>query len=168
MKSVMNLPVGKIIEQGLELNGLAVKELLESFMERGFSGYIVSTVWGFSGIEEGLFLFRSGVFVGAFFEYFSLGKTFLGDYSLSHVFNSFAAEKGVVDIVGLSVPQVDLITAFNSDLKVTAVIDKKSLSRYFVKKYSPDLAMQVVSEEQEVPSENKSVFKKLGLTGLGE
>lgn len=164
----MNLPVGKVIEQGLDLSELAVRELLESFMGRGFSGYVVNTIAGYSGIEEGMILFRSGVSAGAYFEYFSLGKVFFGDYSLQQVFNSFAAEKGVVDIVGLSIPQVDLITAFNENIRLSVNLDKRSFSKYFTKSYSNDFSLQALRAGASEGHDNKAIFKKLGLSGLGE
>ncbi len=164
----MNLPVGEIVEQGLDLSELAVRELLESFVGRGFSGYIVNTVSGHSGVEEGLLLFRQGVLAGSFFEYMSNGSTFFGDYSLQHVFNSFAAEKGVVDIVSLSMQQVDLITAFNEKLKVSVEFSKKTFSKYFVKTYSTEFALQAMDSDKESKPDTKSIFKKLGLADLGE
>ncbi len=164
----MNLPVGEVLEQGLDLSRLAVKELMESFMDKGFSGYIVDTVWGHSGVEEGVFLFRQGFLVGSFFEYMSCGVTYLGDYSMQHVFNSYAAKKGVVDIVGLSVQQVDLIMAFNEKLKVTAELNKKNLLKYLVANYSNSFAMLALEQSKQGSGESKSIFKKLGLAGLGE
>ena len=164
----MNLPVGRVIEQGLDLPELAVKELLESFMARGFSGYVVNTIIGYSGIEEGMLLFRQGVSAGAFFEYFSVDKTFFGDYSLQQVFNSFAAEKGVVDIVGLSIPQVDLITAFNENIRLSVQFDKRDFLKYFTKSYSTDFALQVLQQTSSEGKDNRAIFKKLGLSGLGE
>lgn len=166
----MNLPIGEVVEQGLDLYELAVKELLESFIDRGFSGYLVATIQGYSGMEEGLLLFKQGTMVGCFFEYLSNGQIIHGDYSLQQVFNALAAEQGVVDIIALSVQQVDLIIAFNDKLKVSAPLDKSKLSRYLVKQYSEKFAIQamVSTDNEKVKSDSKNVFKKLGLDVLSK
>ncbi|MBI4044089.1 MAG: hypothetical protein HY392_00080 [Candidatus Diapherotrites archaeon] len=166
----MNLPIGEVVEQGLDLYELAVRELLESFIDRGFSGYLVATIQGFSGMEEGLLLFRQGVLTGAFFEYLSNNQAVHGDYSLQQVFNALAAEKGVVDIVALSVQQVDLITAFNDKLKISTPLDKSKLSRYFVKKYSEKFAAEALANavNPKTKGDSKNIFKKLGLDVLSE
>jgi len=164
----MNLPIGEMVSQGVNFKEVDGKKLVESFFDKKFSGYLVVTIEGTNGIEEGIILFKDGRLVGAFYDYDLAGITVFGDTSIPHVFNSFAAEHVVADIVSLSNQQVDLVTAFNDKSKIEKPINRGQIGKLIPKVFSAQLAQSVLSEIKTEKESKKDIFKKLGLTGLGE
>ncbi|MAG18136.1 MAG: hypothetical protein CL944_01540 [Candidatus Diapherotrites archaeon] len=164
----MNLPVGEVISQGVNFKEVDSKRLVQSLYEKNFSGYVIVAVEGYDGLEEGMLLFKQGKMVGAYHEYDLHGITVFGDDSITHVFNSFAAEYVVGDLVSLSNQQVDLVTAFNDKTKLEAPISKADIQKLIPKVYSSELAKNILSEVVQEKDNRKDVFKKLGLSGLGD
>ena len=164
----MNLPVGEVITRGVNLNEIDIRRLLEGFYDKNFSGYLVVSLEGFDGIEEGLLLFKGGSIVAAFYEYDLYGITVFGDSAIKHVFNSFAAEYVVGDVISLSNQQVDLVTAFNDKSKVSESIPKNQVAKLIPKIFSHELAKGVLSEIVKESESKKDIFKKLGLSKLGQ
>ncbi|HZX19891.1 MAG TPA: hypothetical protein VFF13_02665 [archaeon] len=164
----MNLPVGEVISQGVNFREIDSQRLVESFFDKKFSGYIVMTLQGFNGLEEGILLFKEGFLVGSIYEYDLQGLTVFGDSSIEHVFNAFAAEYVSADIVSLSNQQVDLVTAFNDKAKLHKVISKKDIGRSIPKVFSPQQAELVLKDFLGKKDSKKDIFKKLGLSSLGD
>ncbi|MBI4210704.1 MAG: hypothetical protein HY544_04335 [Candidatus Diapherotrites archaeon] len=164
----MNLPVGEVISSGVSLREIDVRRLVEGFYEKGFSGYIVDTIEGFDGIEEGALLFRDGSMTAAIYDYDLYDLTVFGDAAVVHVFNSFAAEYVVADIVSLTNQQVDLVTAFNDKSKLLKAVQKQDVARLIPKIYTTEHARSVLKEAVKKTESKSDVFKKLGLSGLGE
>ena len=104
----MEFPAGEKIEEGLTINKVNPEELFKSFMDSEFSGYIVLTIYGYAGIEEGLLLFQKGIIVGALFSYDTSNHSIEGEEALVRILNAFKAKYGVLDINSLSKQQVEL------------------------------------------------------------
>ncbi len=164
----MNLPVGEIISKGVSMREIDVRKLLEGFYEKEFSGYLIVTLEGFDGIEEGVLLFKGGSLDAAFYEYDLHGVTVFADAAVPHVFNSLAAPYVVGDIVSLSDQQVDLITAFNEKSKLARAVQKGDIQRLIPKAYSAEFAKSVLSQYVKKEESKKEIFKKFGLSSLGE
>jgi hypothetical protein len=164
----MNLPVGDIIGRGINLKEVDIRKLIEGFYDKGFSGYLVASLYGFDSVEEGVLLFKDGLLIAAIYEYEFYGITIFGDVALPHIFNSFAADFIVADIVSLSNQQIDLVTAFNDKAKLNKVLQKGDVGRLMVKAFSKDLAKSVLSNLVSSAEDKAEIFKKLGLAGLGE
>ncbi len=164
----MNLPVGEIISKGVNIREIDVRKLIEGFYEKEFSGYLITALEGFDGVEEGVLLFKAGALNAAFYEYDLHGVTVFGDTSVLHVFNSLAAQFIIGDIVSLSDQQVDLITAFNDKSRLAKAVTKNDIQRLIPKAYSPELAKGVLSQYVKKEESKKDIFKKFGLTSLGE
>lgn len=164
----VNLPVGDIISKGLNLKEIDVRRLVEGLYEKAFSGYLVATLYGFDGVEEGILLFKDGALIAAIYEYELYGITVFGDSAVPHVFNSYAADFIVADIVALSNQQVDLVTAFNDKSKLQKPVQKGDVSRLMAKTFSKELARSVLTHIVSSTEDKAGIFKKLGLAGLGE
>ncbi len=164
----MNLPVGENITRGLNLKEIDVRRLIEGLFEKGFSGYIVSTLEGFDGIEEGVLIFREGVLAASLYEYDLHDITVFGDSAVAQVFNSFAAEYVVADLIMLTEQQVDLVTAFNDKSKLQRPVSKNDVARLLPKVFSQQFAKDVLKHVQGDEESKSDVFKKLGLSGLGD
>lgn len=164
----MNLPVGEIISKGVNLREIDVRKLIEGFYEKEFSGYLITALEGFDGIEEGVLLFKAGVLSAAFYEYGLHGVTVFGDLGVLHMFNSLAAPFIIGDIVSLSDQQVDLITAFNEKSKIARAVTKNDIQKLIPKAFSPEPAKGVLSQFVKKEESKKDIFKKFGLTALGE
>jgi len=164
----MNLPVGEAIEQGIKLSEFDEKATLEMLTGKMFSGYVIVTIEGFKGLEEGVLLLKKGNIVGAMYEYMKHEITVLGDPSVSRVFNAFAAKDGIAEIYSLSTQQVDLVTAFNDKIKTSKEIGKRDISRYLIKSYDTTFAEKTLAEVVSEQESKKDVFKRLGLAGLGD
>ncbi len=164
----LNLPVGEIISKGINLREIDVKKLIEGFYEKEFSGYLIVTLEGFDGLEEGVLLFKAGALNAAFYEYDLYGVTVFGDVAVSHFFNCLASPYLVGDIVSLSDQQVDLITAFNDKSRLGKTVAKNDFQRLIPKAYSAEFAKSVLSQYVRKEESKKDIFKKFGLTSLGE
>lgn len=164
----MNLPVGEVISRGISVDSKDVKRLIEGFFDKGFSGYIINTLEGVSGIEEGVILFRSGKPVGALYDYDLHGLTVFGDKALVQVFNSFAAEYIVADVVSLTDQQVDLVLAFNDKSKLGKKIDKKEAGKLIPRVYSLEYAKNILKNTDESSKSKGDIFNKFGLGQLSD
>ncbi len=164
----MNMPVGEVISRNLNLREMDLRRLLEGFFDNKFSGYMVNTADGYDGLEEGILIFREGTLLAALYEYDLHGITVFGDSALAHVFNSFAAVYVVADIVSLTNQQVDLVTAFNDKSKLQKNVSKGDIGRLIPKVYSAEYARGVLTDVVKKEESKVDIFKKLGLSGLGE
>lgn len=164
----MNIPVGEIVEENIALSEVKFEEKLLKLSKEAFTGYLVLTVEGRSGIEEGLLLFKGGLAVGAIYEYVKFKKMFYGDNALEQLLNAVLAEFGVMDIVGLSRQQVDLIIAFNEKVELRKPLSQKEITKIIPKQYQVAVAEKALGKELKKKESKFDVFKKLGLGGLGK
>jgi len=164
----VNLPVGEVISRDLNLREMDVKRLVEGFFDKRFSGYLVATIDGYDGVEEGVLIFKEGSLIAALYEYDLHGITVFGTAALPHVFNSFAAVYVVADIVSLTNQQVELVTAFNDKSKLSKAVGRGEVGRLIPKVYSHEYAKAVLTDVVKKEESKVDIFKKLGLSGLGE
>jgi hypothetical protein len=160
--------VGDKVKQGINLQDFDQKKEVLSLMGNSFSGYVIVTSEGLDGIEEGALILKSGMPVGALYEYSKFDITVFGEGALPKIFNAFLAKYGVVDIYSLSNQQVDLVTAFNDRIKIENVLDQNAIKKLFPSKYSLKLAEEVLSQVLEKHESRTSILKKLGLSALEE
>ena len=162
----MNLPVGNVIKEGVNLKDVKFKNIISTLIKESFTGYIILTVEGYSGIEEGMLLFRKGNMIGSIFDYSKFEVTVYGDSASEHVFNASQAGFGLFDICALSIQQVDLVTAFNEKVKLDTHITTKNLNKFISSKYDEKYAKKVLAKALTKEETKYDVFKKLGLTDI--
>ncbi|MFH1752052.1 MAG: hypothetical protein ABH821_03900, partial [archaeon] len=131
----MNLPVCNPIEQGLSLNETDVKKMLFDLTSHDFTGFVSATVEGVNGLEESLLLFKKGLLVATNFSYLKFNLSFLGNDSIKRVFNSLAANHGVLDVFGLTSQQLDLVLAFNEKSRLPQNLSRKDLNSFYSSNY---------------------------------
>lgn len=163
----MNLPIGEPVAEQVSLREFDAQGIINSLFERAFSGYVVVTIDGFDGMEEGVLIFKKGLLVASFYEYLNYDITVFGEPALVQAFNAFAAEFGAVDIYNLSNQQIELVTAFNDKIALPKPLLKNEAGRMYVKDFTDQYAKQVLSEVLKTHESRESVFKKFGLSGLG-
>ncbi|MAG22257.1 MAG: hypothetical protein CL943_03050 [Candidatus Diapherotrites archaeon] len=164
----MNIPIGTLVEENISLKGTDIKQKISTLLEQGFTGYLVLTVEGRSGIEEGLLLLKNGLAVGAIYEYVKFAKSFYGDHAFEQLFNSSLAEFGVMDIGSLSKQQVELIIAFNEKIEFKKALEPKELEKLVPKKFDADVAEKALGKKFKKKESKFDVFKKLGLGGVSK
>ena len=163
----MNLPVGEVLQQGIAVKEIDTKALTLSLLDKRFSGYLVVTIDGFDGIEEGVVLFKEGFMAGAFYNYDNFNISVFGNSAMQQAMNALVAERGIIDIVALSNQQIDLVIAFHDKVKITVAIDKRQLEKIFPKVFTQEFAKKVLGGVVKEAESRKSVFKRLGLSELG-
>jgi hypothetical protein len=162
----MNIPVGQLVEENTPLKGTNLAKKLSSLMLNGFTGYLVLTIEGRSGIEEGLALLKGGFIVGAIYEYVKFDSSFYGNDALQQLMNSSLAEYGVIDVGSLSKQQVELIIAFNEKIELAKPIEAKQIEKIVPKRYDAKVAEKALGKELKKKESKFDVFKKLGLGGV--
>lgn len=135
-------------------------------MNTPFNGYIVITIEGYAGIEEGVFLFKAGNIIGALYEYTNFDIMVYGDFALQQAFNAAAADFAVFDLCELSKQQVDLIVAFNEKIQIQQAIQQKDAGRYFRQKYDSGFAQKTLHEVVKKEESRYDIFKKIGITDI--
>ena len=155
----MNLPAGKIVEKGLKLSEKNVEKILSDLFTEIFSGYMIVTVEGLQGIEEGLLLFEKGSLKGAIFEELWSEKELLGEEALKRIANALASREGIAGINSLTKQQVDLIIAFQEKMAL-----QKEYRLEDIKKMIPKES--TVKKEEERKESRLDIFKSLGLVGV--
>lgn len=161
----MDLPLGTSLRSGIKTRETNMQQIIVNMLTKGFSGYIVSTIEGLHGIEQGIFLFKKGSILGAYFEFVSRSVEVSGDSAVKLVLNSFLAPKGIIDINALTVQQIDLITAFQEKILISEEIDTKKLSKIYPKKFDSELAKKYIKEEG-AEKTRFELFKQTGLLGV--
>lgn len=159
----MEFPAGEKIEECLTVNKVSLEELLKSFKESEFSGYIVITVYGYASIEEGILMFKSGNIVGSLFTYDTSNQTIEGEEALLRTLNAFKAKYGVSDINSLSKQQVELTITFKDLMKVKEY-QLKDLIKMIPKTYSTQYSESGIKESKE--KSRYDIMKKMGLLGI--
>ncbi len=64
----MNIPIGQAVEQCVSFSETEPFGKINGLMQSGFEGYVVATVEGISGLEEGLLMIKGNEVVGAVFD----------------------------------------------------------------------------------------------------
>ena len=162
----MNLPVGDIVSKDINMREIDNRKLIEGFYDKSFSGYLVFSLDGYDGIEEGVLLFKDGFLTAAFYEFDLHDITLFGDSAIPHVFNAIMAPGIVGDIVALTNQQVDLITAFNDKAKLKKPIGRKDFKWLIPKAYSSELSAGVLNQFTKKEEPKKDILRKFGLSGL--
>jgi hypothetical protein len=165
---VLNLPVGTTKKQAVSIKATDLKKDVSALMVQGFNGYLVVTIEGYAGIEEGVFLFKAGSLYGSIYEYVNFEITVYGDIALTQAFNATAAEFGVFDICELSKQQVDLIVAFNEKVQVSQQILQKDIQRFFPQKFDSNYAKKTLESVVKKEESKYDVFKKIGLGDISK
>lgn len=165
----MGLPAEDLKQQGIVLtNPKIIKEKISEFLPKG-SGYIVLTIDGYDGLEEGVIVFKGGNLYAAMYEYLKYGITVLGDLALARFFNAVAAKNGVIDIFNLSQDQVELAFKItNERALITKTLKFGDLERMIPKQYDESLAQNVLSKIAKKYEDKFDALGKFNLTKLGE
>lgn len=162
----MNIPVGTIEEQRKPFFEANPFEKLAGLLKAGFDGYLIATIEGVSGLEEGLLLIRGHEITGAVFEALRINKQLFGSEALRLVFNLLKAKKGVFDVNRLGRQQIDLIIAFNEKLVLSKPLDSALLLKLEPSFYQPALVSKVLEIELESTNSRHGLLKKIGLGSI--
>ncbi|MDD5163675.1 MAG: DUF2226 domain-containing protein [Candidatus ainarchaeum sp.] len=160
----MDLPVGEFLESGIIVKGNIVKEKVAALLETDFAGYVVITIEGRSGIEEGALLLQQNRAIGAIFDYLRFSKKVLGEEAVAHFFNAAKADFGVMDIISLTKQQIELIIAFNEKIELGKPLLQRDLAKIGTEKFNPGLAESALGNELLKRESRFDVFRKVGLT----
>ena len=162
----MNIPVGRVEEKHLRFSDTDPFDKLKQLMESEFDGYLVATVEGISGMEEGLLMLRKKLIVGAVFDALRLNKQLYGVEALRLTFNLLKAKKGIFDVNKLSKQQIDLIMAFNEKMRLAKEVDKSMLSKLKPSSYRESLVSKELAVDFNAPDTKHNLLKKLGLGSI--
>lgn len=163
----MNLPTGNIVEQGIKLNEFNLKQTMHALMGKKFSGYLVLTIEGVDGLEEGILLLKNGSLIASIYEYSKYAVKVFGDKAVAQAFNASTAQYGIVDVCNLSNQQVDLVVAFNDKIKLTRPIESKAIDQFIPKEFSREFAEESLAEVLQQEKESKTdVLSRLGLSDM--
>jgi len=162
---VLNFPVGETVESLVELARFGADRVLE-LQARKFSGYVVVTLDGVSGIEEGLLFLMDGRVVGCAYSLDAAELAVYGRNALALFFNGLAARHGIVDLCGLSRQQLELILALEE--KIACDEPLGGMRSLKVAAYSPEPVRKLLPHgagSQKKYTKN-DLFKRIELTDL--
>jgi len=162
----MNIPIGSIQEKHVSFSESAPFEKVKQLMQSGFDGYIVATIEGISGLEEGLILIKQNQAVGAFFDALRVNKQLYGVSALRLVLNLLKAKRGVFDVNRLSKQQIDLILAFNEKISLPRTLDLSMLSKLEPTGYRADIVSKELAVDLEAKDTKYNILRKLGLSSI--
>ncbi len=165
---VLNYPVGEALAEGLALEKIQPVAFLQKFFGGNFSGYVVATIEGYSGIEEGALFFRDGNPVGAAFSYDNVDISAFGDEAMGMFFNALASQKGIVDVVKLTKQQVDLVVALDERTGLQKTVFPETLEKRIPAIYSPMYAQQALRGLERIMTPASDIMKKMGLGELAK
>jgi hypothetical protein len=165
---VLNYPVGEMLAEGLALEKIQPIAFLQKFFGSNFSGYVVATIEGYSGIEEGVLFFRDGNPVGAAFSYDNADTAVFGDEAAEMFFNALAAEKGIADVIRLTKQQVDLVVALDERTALQKTIFPETLEKRIPTVYNPEYAQRALRGLERVMTPASDIMKKIGLGELAK
>ncbi len=162
----MNIPIGNVEEQHLSFSENNPLNKIKQLMQSGFDGYVVATIEGVSGLEEGLLLLKGKEIVGAVFDALRINKQLYGVPALRLSLNLLKARKGVFDVNRLSRQQIDLIIAFNEKIRLAKPIAMPMLSKLLPPKYKPAIVSKELAVDLGVSETKYKLFKRLGLGSI--
>ena len=161
----MDLPLGTSLRAGLKTSESNMFQIMIQMISKGFTGYLICTIEGFNGLEQGVLMFKKGRILGAYYEFISHSVEVSGNPAVRLVLNSFLAKKGIIDINALTTQQIDLITAFQEKIMVNEEIDTKKLNKLYPKEYNYELAREYVKTQAD-ESTRLDLFRQRGLLGV--
>ncbi|MBI5553647.1 MAG: DUF2226 domain-containing protein [Candidatus Diapherotrites archaeon] len=161
----MNFPLGKLVEE-VKVREYDWRKNLVRMVTESFTGYLVATVSGMDGLEEGVLLFNKGKATGAYYSYLKFGLEVEGDKAVRHFFNALSAENGVGEVYSLSFQQVELVLAFNETLKLGKELGRGDLERFFTQGFSLALGKEVLLDAVKSVESKSDIFKRFGLESL--
>ena len=159
----MNVPVGSVVENCVEIAGFNLQSKAVELSRKGFSGYIALTIEGHTGIEEGLILFRNGEITGSVYEFLKLGQVFFSGDALQLSANASRALHGIVDVIELSKQQAELVIAFNDKMGFERPVQAKDLSRLMQSIYDIELVKKFVGGKLRKEESKLDILKRIGL-----
>jgi hypothetical protein len=164
----MNFPLGKIIVDSIKVNEFNWKQKLNEFDSQKFTGYIVVTLEGVEGIEEGVLSFLKGKAISCFYEFTKFELNFFGDSALPIFFNALNAEYGVGEIHETTSQQIELIVAFNESIKLKKDFSRNDLNKFFSNEFSVKYAKEALSKALTDLESRSDIFKRIGLSNLNK
>lgn len=162
----MNIPIGNVEEEHLSFSESNPLNKINHLMQSGFDGYVVATIEGISGLEEGLLLLKGKEIVGAVFDALRINKQLYGVPALRLSLNLLKARKGVFDVNRLSRQQIDLIIAFNEKIRLAKPITMPMLPKLLPSKYKPDIVSKELAVDLGVSETKYKLLKRLGLGSI--
>jgi len=157
----MDLPLGTPYQEHLKTRETDMLKTIIELMQKTFTGYIIVTIDGIDGIEEGALLFRNGILIGAGYEYMKHNVAVEGNSALEIVLNAFKAKHGIIDIYALALQHMDLVIAFHEKMLINIKLDPKTLQKIYPKEFSDKYAKEVIKQKEELTKYD--IFKKAGL-----
>lgn len=164
----MNFPLGKIIQDSIKVTEFNWKQKINEFDSQKFTGYIVITLEGIDGIEEGVLAFLNGKAVACFYEFTKFELNLFGEKALPVFFNAFNAEYGIGEIHETTVQQIELIIAFNDSIKLKKDFSKNDLNKFYSNEFSAKYAKETLSDALNKMESRSDIFKRIGLSNLNK
>ncbi|MCD6230158.1 MAG: DUF2226 domain-containing protein [Candidatus Diapherotrites archaeon] len=165
----MNLPSGNLLLSLDVLDTMSFNALLSDLIKKNFFGYVVVTINGVDGLEEGSIVFENGSSVAASYEFIKHDKKVSGDASLELVFNAVAAQHGVIEVYELKKDQVQIILALNDDsFKLKKLLDEKVLEEQKASEFNKKLFARYIDAGKTDRSKvsTKDILRKYGLSSM--
>ena len=162
----MNIPIGKTEAEQKGFDEEKPFERLKSMVDTGFNGYLVATIEGVTGLEEGLLMVREKEIVGAIFDALRVNKQLYGIPALRLVLNLLKAKKGVFDVNGLSKQQIDLIIAFNEKVHLHKPVNMSLLKKLEPEEYRKDLVSKEMAFDLTAEETKQNLLKRMGLGSI--
>ena len=163
---VLNYPVGDLKQAGVLLSKTNPVFLFSDLMDTNFSGFVVLTIEGFSGIEEALVFFREGNLVGSVYSYDRPDIAVFSKTALDSSFNAFLAKHGVLDVIALSRQQIDLIFALDERIGIPVGFQKSALQASLTGQFSEAFGQKALNASPSESASRHDLLKRLGLSEL--
>ncbi|MBS3061837.1 MAG: hypothetical protein J4215_04625 [Candidatus Diapherotrites archaeon] len=162
---VLNFPVGDAVVHLAPLSQFDAERVFE-LQKQKFSGYLVATIEGASGVEEGLLFLLEGKVVACAYSLDAFDIISYAQTGLQLFFNALAAPNGIVDVYGLSRQQVELILALEE--KIGVEDPGSGLRSLVAKRYSAELVQKLIPKESRPAAADSRKFEVLKKIELGE
>jgi len=162
----MNIPIGKIEEAQIRFSDKKPLEKTTELMQSGFDGYLVATIEGVSGLEEGLLMVKGQEVVGVVFDAMRVHKQLHGLNALRLVLHIFKARQGIFDVNRLSRQQIDLIMAFNEKIRLPKAVGLELLSKLAPKAYDSAFVSKELAIDPQATESRGNLLKKMGLGSI--
>ncbi len=164
----LNFPLGKIVLDSINVKEFDWRKKLNELDSTQFTGYVVVTIEGVDGIEEGVLCFLKGKVFGCFYEFSKFDLNFFGDNALPVFFNALNAKYGVGEVHETTPQQIELIVAFNEAIKLKKPLSKNDLNRFYSTVFSSEYAKQALSGALREIESRSDIFKRIGLSNLNK
>lgn len=158
--------MGELRQAGALLSKTNPVFLFSDLMDTSFSGFVVLTIEGFSGIEEAIVFFREGTVCGSVYSYDSKDIVMFSQTAMDSSFNAFLAKHGVLDVVNLSRQQIDLILALDGRVGIPPGFQKSALQSKLSGSFSESFAQAALNASPSETVAKHELLKKLGLSEL--